>query len=68
MYIKTLILSVKIKGIKQLGKGVLSPDIVRKCLARRKEIFIVMTTGSSFIDTYSKDFYRMKLQTAHLFI
>ncbi|MBP3449573.1 MAG: TIR domain-containing protein [Spirochaetaceae bacterium] len=49
------------KGIKQLGKGVLSPDIVRKRLARRKEIFIVMTTGSSFIDTYSKDFLQNEI-------
>lgn len=49
------------KGIKQLSSGVIDSKIVRKNLAKRKEIFIVMTTGSSFIDSYSKDYLQEQI-------
>lgn len=49
------------KGVKQLCSGAIDPKILRKNLAERKEIFIVMTTGSSFIDTYSKGFLQNEI-------
>ena len=51
------------KGIKQLTSGVITHDVVIKQLAGKKEIFFVMTTGSSFIDTYSKEFLQNQIAT-----
>ncbi len=49
------------KGIKQISYGVVNSNVVKEKLSGRKEIILAMTTGSSFIDTYSKEFLQKQI-------
>lgn len=48
-------------GIKQVTSGVVSDSAVKKQLSTKKDIYLVMTTGSSFIETYAKEFFQEQL-------
>ena len=48
-------------GIKKISSGTVNHSAVIENLEEKNEIYFVMTTGSSFIDTYSKEFLQKQI-------
>ncbi len=49
------------RGIKRFTNGAVEVEVITKKLADKTDLYFVMTTGSGFIETYSKEFLPERL-------